>query len=155
MKTYNKILVLILSITFILSGCTKKESMDFMLATGDKIEITLDKTDNNYKFKLKNNMLHIVENDENIMVGQFLTEEMYENMISILNAKDYKIISQDTKSNCDYIKYTNTGLTSTNNSILCWFSGSNTGIYFNTDKNKTISDKIFDSLEFKVLEVGE
>ena len=147
-KKIIMLLVLVLAIVLVLTGCEKKsnKSYTFNVETGDKIEIKMDTTGGyNLTSKLP---IEFSKDDEVISQGTFGPEYTYDEYYKLVkDGSDATIIEEKSNDNIEYFfyEYDNSEynyIIKIKNSKTCFILGNN--------KSKNSAQEIFERLEFEV-----
>lgn len=147
-KKIIMLLVSVLAIVLILTGCEKKSNKSYIfdVETGDKIEIKMDTTCGyNLTSKLP---IEFSKDDEVISQGTFAQEYAYDEYYKLVkNGSDATIIEEKNNGNIEYFFYEYDDseynyIIKIKNSKTCFILGNN--------KSKKSAQEIFERLEFEV-----
>lgn len=130
-----------------MTGCdvTTSKALTFNIKNGDKIKVQLDTTDG-YALTNEEGIFKVEKDDETIMHGIFLTEEMYENYLTNVQAASTVTVIEDRLEDQGYLFY-KVEEGSTEYDYLFMVKDSNTGILTGSIKSKEVASEVFQRLE--------
>ncbi len=148
MKNQIKVLGIMVAMILMLTGCNSSMSLTFNIETGDNIQIKLD-TSTGYTLKQVDGMFTVCDEEENdVLQGFFVTEEMYNLYLEAVNSPDTTIIETAQQNGCSYTQYQFVADTHTENNFICWVDGSNTGVVLASIESMEEAEEAFDLLSF-------
>lgn len=92
---FLKYVIITLSLSLLLTGCTTSKSYTFKVETGDKIKVELKTND---KYDIDSNIpFTISKDDEKITQGIFIKVSAYEEYETSINSSTAKIIENENR----------------------------------------------------------
>lgn len=141
------VLLSVIVMVFCFGACTKSFSYTFNVETGDQIKIQLDTSDG-YKLSQKDGTFTVSLEDTELLMGVFLTEEMYGQYLEALNVDEVEILKESEQNGCTYTEYRFTGEDHVEHNFVCWVTGSNTGLIIAGTEEQSAAEAAFARLTF-------
>lgn len=135
----------------LLTGCTTSVSRTYEVATGDTVEVTLDTTDNDFSLVEEDNVLMITEDDDTILSGSFVYQEICDVYEEMIKADDtIEIIEEDSANGLTWLFYNFDGLSGLESNFIVWIDGSNTGVLLASLQDPDDAKEAFECLTFSI-----
>ncbi len=138
-----------LMMVLFLGACTKSFSYTFHVETGDQIKIQLD-TSEGYQLSQEEGTFTVSKEDTDILMGVFLTEEMYGQYLAALDVDEVEILAEAEHNGCAYTFYRFTGEDHVEHNYVCWVTGSSTGVLIAGVEEQQAVEAAFERLTFSV-----
>lgn len=145
MKMFLKYVIITLSLSLLLTGCTISKSYTFKVETGDKIKVELKTND---KYDIDSNIpFTISKDDEKITQGTLIKVSAYEEYETSINSSTAKIIENETKKELEYIFYSyDNDYGTTEYNYIIKIKDSNTGIVLSNTISEESAKEVFNRL---------
>ncbi|MGN0272558.1 MAG: hypothetical protein ACI4DL_07360 [Lachnospiraceae bacterium] len=146
-----KFLAIPLLLAVILSACSGKtsKSYTFRVETGDSIKVELD-TSEDYDLEQENGRFMVVNGEETVLEGCFITEETYDQYQSIKSNASVEVLKEDKKDENRYFFYKCEGSGGTEYDYVLWIKGSHTGILMGGLEGQEAAESAFERISFSV-----
>lgn len=145
MKKIILMMVGILSVLIITTGCEMKKGYTFNVDTGDTIDIKINTKDN---YSISSELpFKIIKEKQVLSQGMFITLDSYEQYLDIVkNDSRAKVIKQDIKDGLEYTFYS---YNDTEYNYVIKVSSSKTGILLGNNISQSSAEDCFDRLTIK------
>lgn len=124
-------------------------SFTFNVETGDSVKVQLD-TSNDLSLSQEDGCFYVSKYGEEIMLGMFITEDTYNQYISLENSDKINVFDKGTEDNKDYLFYECEGESGTEYDFLVWLKNSNTGVLMGSTTGESAAKEVFDALSFSI-----
>ena len=143
------LLVMIVAAAMALGACSFSTTMSytFTVSTGDEIKVSLDTTDG-YWLAEEDSTFSVEKDDEVVLQGIFLNEEMYNEYMDRAKSGDITVISEGSQGDNPYFYYQAEVSSGTTNQILLWINDSQTGIMLASLSPREDVEPAFERLSF-------
>lgn len=145
MKRIVKIVISVLFVLLVTTGCETKKGYTFNVDTGDTIEIMINTKDD---YSITSQLpFKITKGDKVLSQGTFITLDAYEQYLNIIkNDSRAKVIKKDTKKDLDYTFYS---YNDTEYNYVIKISNSSTGLLIGNNVSQSSAEECFDRLIIK------
>lgn len=147
-KIISMMFALFLS-SILIVGCTVSSNMSltFNVETGDAIEIELDSSDG-LKLKEVDGHFAVVDGDQKVLEGSFLTEQMYEGWKGMKDEEGVAVLEEFEKDGnpCFMLEVNKDGRIL--DFIVMWIDGSDTAVVVQGYLEPEMTKNVFDMLAF-------
>lgn len=153
MKVQKNIFIPILTVlmSVFICACSVNTNMSFTfnVETGDSVKVKLD-TSNGLLLTQDDGQFTVMKDEENILLGMFITEDTYNQYMSLEDSAQMTVIEKDTVENKKYMFYECEGESGTEYDFVVWIDGSNTGVLMGSTVGESDAREAFSSLSFSI-----
>lgn len=153
MKTKKKIFISTLTVLMavLICACSFNSYMSytFNVETGDSVNVKLD-TSNGLSLTQNGSYFNVMKDGKEILLGMFLTEDNYNDYMSLEDSGDITVYEKGTDGNKKYMSYECEGVEGTEYDFIVWIDGSNTGVLMGGTTGKADVEEAFSALSFSI-----
>lgn len=153
MKVQKNIFISILTvlISILICACSFHSDMSFIfnVETGDSVKVKLD-ISNGLSLTQDGGQFTVMKGEEKILLGMFITEDTYNQYMSLEDSGQMTVIEKDTYENKEYMFYECEGESGTEYDFLVWIDDSNTGVLMGSTVGESDAKEAFLSLSFSI-----
>ncbi len=130
MRKIKSMIMSLILLVCILSGCSSSSSMSitFTVGTGDNIKITLDSTDG-IKLRQTDSGFAVSKDDTDILQAFFVEQTVYQQYLEAVATQNGVTVNEEkTENGITYLSYSYNGEAGMENNFLVWIEATNTGV---------------------------